>query len=113
MVVEGGGGEASGVGEDRVVLEAVVDCTSPAVVVLVAAAHKDQVVVDCTKTEVEVLVAPEAAVAHKDRMVVGAAVAEAHKDRKVVGAAVAEAHKDRTVAVVVEDTCGVSCSRNF
>ena len=102
-VVEGGG-EASGAGEDLVVREALVDCTAPGVVVLVAlvvaAVQKDQVVVGGAKTEEEALVAlvaPVAVVAQKDRMVVVAALA----------ALVAAAHKDRMVA---EDACGVSCS---
>ena len=105
-VVEGGG-EASGAGEDLVVPEALVDCTAPGVVVLVAlvvaAVQKDQVVVGGAKTEEEALVAlvaPVAVVAQKDRMVVVAALA----------ALVAAAHKDRMVA---EDACGVSCSWNF
>lgn len=105
-VVEGGG-EASGAGEDLVVREALVDCTAPGVVVLVAmvvaAVQKDQVVVGGAKTEEEALVAlvvpvaPVAVVVQKDRMVVVAALAA------LVGAA----HKDRMVA---EDACGVSCS---
>ena len=102
-VVEGGG-EASGAGEDLVVREALVDCTAPGVVVLVAlvvaAVQKDQVVVGGAKTEEEALVAlvaPVAVVAQKDRMVVVAALVA------LVGAA----HKDRMVA---EDACGVSCS---
>lgn len=102
-VVEGGG-EASGAGEDLVVREALVDCTAPGVVVLVAmvvaAVQKDQAVVGGAKTEEEALVAlvaPVAVVVRKDRMVVVAALVA------LVGAA----HKDRMVA---EDACGVSCS---